>query len=530
MTSVSTTDAIIVPDFSGEEIAVLKQYFEYNKRYQEELNLEFQKKLKDHPVFGPMMQAMTPEMQKAQQQRSQELQRAAIFDGQWEAYTTDLVAQGRMYARMNIRYADWYELIKLAKVMIVPLIKRDFSDPKEAVDYLDGLGKIADFAMYGIAEAYFQEKNQMIREGQEKYRIIFENSKDHILLLNTAGEIVTINHTVTNPNTEQMIGKKITEITAVENATTIIHAMKNVMEKKTSETYDTAAETKNGISFFRSTMSPVFDEHMNVKNIVIIARDVTEQKMAELDLYNLNLNLEKKVSERTEELAAINKELESFTYSVSHDLRSPLRAINGFSEILKLELGDNLSGDADDCLTEILKNTKKMGQLIDNLLEFSRLGKRPIQKRHVDMDDLFNGIVDECRRTNPKVLFHIHQLEDATGDRDMLKQVIENLVSNAVKYSSKSAKPRVEIGSERENGSLVYYVKDNGAGFNMKYYDKLFGVFQRLHGADEFEGVGVGLAIVQRVVSKHSGKVWAEGKENEGATFYFSLPAEEPNH
>jgi light-regulated signal transduction histidine kinase (bacteriophytochrome) len=249
--------------------------------------------------------------------------------------------------------------------------------------------------------------------------------------------------------------------------------------------------------------------------------------MAELELYNLNLTLEKKVAERTEELAAINKELESFTYSVSHDLRSPLRAINGFSEILKRELGSELTEDADDCLKEILKNTKKMGQLIDNLLEFSRLGKRTMQKARVDMEELFNTIADESRRTNPKATFLIHEIAEATGDREMLKQVVINLLSNAVKYSSKNPSPRIEIGSEQKNGNTIYYVKDNGAGFNMRYYDKLFGVFQRLHGSDEFEGIGVGLAIVQRVVSKHGGKVWAEGEEEKGATFYFSLPDEE---
>jgi two-component system, sensor histidine kinase and response regulator len=144
----------------------------------------------------------------------------------------------------------------------------------------------------------------------------------------------------------------------------------------------------------------------------------------------------------------------------------------------------------------------------------------------VDMDELFNSVADECRKSNPNVTFHIRNIEDTTGDRDMLKQVVVNLLSNAVKYSSKNPNPRIEISSVQKNGNVVYSVKDNGAGFNMKYYDKLFGVFQRLHGSDEFEGIGVGLAIVQRVISKHSGSVWAEAEENKGATFYISLPDE----
>jgi len=525
----SKEDAIVLPNFSGEEIAVLKKYFEYNKRYKDELQLELQERLKDHPVFGPMMRSMTPEMQKAQQERSEEMQRAAIYDGKWEEYANDLVRQGRMYAHMNIRYTDWYELIRMAKEMIVPYIKRDFTDVAEGIDFYDGLCKFTDYAMYGIAEAYFQEKNEMIREGEERYRIIFRNSKDHILLISKEGEILAVNHDSEISTSGSLIGRNIAEFHGKDNAGAVNSTLKRVIETRVAGTFESAIEGPDGVIFFKSTVSPVTDISGEVNRLVIVVRDVTEQKMAELDLYNLNLTLEKKVADRTEELAAINKELESFTYSVSHDLRSPLRAINGFSEILKRDLGNDLTEDIDDSLKEILKNTKKMGQLIDNLLEFSRLGKRPLSKTRVDMYELFSSTADEFRKSNNKLLFHIRPIEESVGDREMLKQVVMNLVSNAVKYSSKNAKPTIEMGSEQVNGSTVYYVKDNGAGFNMKYYDKLFGVFQRLHGSDEFEGIGVGLAIVQRVISKHAGKVWAEAKENEGATFYFSLPEEELN-
>ncbi len=530
MMSVTTKeDAIVLPNFSGEEIAVLKKYFEYNKRYKDELQLEFQERLKDHPVFGPMMRSMTPEMQKAQNDRSEEMQRAAIYDGKWEEYAKDLVQQGRMYARMNVRYTDWYELIKLIKVLMVPRIKRDFKDISDALDVNDGMTMFLDYAMYGLAEAYFQEKNEMIREGEERYRIIFQNSKDHILLISHEGEILTVNHDSGISSSGSLIGRNIAEFHGKDNSAAVKKTLQHVIETHTAETFESAVEGPNGVIFYRSTMSPVTSLTGDVERLVIIVRDVTQQKLAELDIYNLNLTLEKKVDERTEELAAINKELESFTYSVSHDLRSPLRAINGFSEILRRDLGADLAEDVNDSLNEILKNTKKMGQLIDNLLEFSRLGKRPVSKARVDMHELFNSTADEFRKTNKKLMFHIKPLEETTGDREMLKQVVLNLVSNAVKYSSKNPKPTIEIGSQQKNGDVIYYVKDNGAGFNMKYYDKLFGVFQRLHGSDEFEGIGVGLAIVQRVVAKHAGKVWAEGKENEGATFYFSLPEEELN-
>jgi two-component system sensor histidine kinase/response regulator len=191
---------------------------------------------------------------------------------------------------------------------------------------------------------------------------------------------------------------------------------------------------------------------------------------------------------------------------------------------LREECGDTLNGEALDALREIVENAKKMGLLIDNLLEFSRLGKQLPGKTKIDMNGLFNSVVSELKNTaSPTTKFKIASMDDAVGDVSMLKQVALNLVSNAIKYSSKKKSPVIEIGTTTNGVGTAYFVKDNGAGFNMKYYDKLFGVFQRLHN-NEYEGVGVGLAIVNRIITRHSGKIWAEGKENEGATFYFTLP------
>ena len=233
------------------------------------------------------------------------------------------------------------------------------------------------------------------------------------------------------------------------------------------------------------------------------------------------------IDKHQQELALynLNRELEAFTYSVSHDLRAPLRAISGFSQILKEEITDNLNADARDALDEIIINIKKMGQLIDDLLEFSRLGKQHVSTTLVDMNNLFDTVVNDITKlSTQKAKLIIKPLQPVQGDRAMLKQVAYNLVSNALKYSANKEKPVIEIGCKDEENAVTYYVKDNGAGFNMNYYDKLFKVFQRLHGFSEFEGTGVGLAIVQRIISKHNGEVWAEGKENEGAVFYFSLP------
>lgn len=240
------------------------------------------------------------------------------------------------------------------------------------------------------------------------------------------------------------------------------------------------------------------------------------------------MDLERRIKERTAELEASNKELESFSYSVSHDLRAPLRAIDGFSRILLEDHSHQLDADAQRVLEVIRTNTRQMGRLIDDLLAFSRLGRKPIERSPVNMEVLARDAFTEIRladsETGPR--FQVGAMSPALGDPAMLRQVFVNLLSNAAKYSHGNDAPVIQVGSYTENGDNAYYVKDNGVGFDMNYANKLFGVFQRLHSAEEFEGTGVGLAIVQRIIHRHGGRVWAEGKVNEGATFYFTLPKE----
>jgi light-regulated signal transduction histidine kinase (bacteriophytochrome) len=242
-------------------------------------------------------------------------------------------------------------------------------------------------------------------------------------------------------------------------------------------------------------------------------------------IQRFNQELEEKIKARTKDLEQTNKELESFSYSVSHDLRAPLRSVIGFAAILQEDYAKVLDEPGLRSLETIIRNGHRMGQLIDDLLAFSRLGKQTVTKIDIDMNLMAKNVCDELAgQYRPETEIVIQPLPRARGDGGMIRQVMQNLVSNALKYSMKKEKPVVVIGAFDKDGRNVYYVKDNGAGFNMQYYDKLFGVFQRLHGANEFEGTGVGLALVHRVISKHGGEVWAEGKENEGATFYFSLP------
>jgi signal transduction histidine kinase len=258
--------------------------------------------------------------------------------------------------------------------------------------------------------------------------------------------------------------------------------------------------------------------------------DAFNQMLAEIQAQNAQIQvfhqkLELTIERRTHDLEVANKELEAFSYSVSHDLRAPLRSINGFSRILLEDYGHLLDEEGLQTLNTIMRNGTRMGQLIDDLLAFSRLGKQHVAKLNLDMTAIAKTVSDDLKEHyGNKSEIVINPLPEIKGDSSMLRQVMQNLISNALKYSMKKDKPLVEIGAYRENGENVYYVKDNGAGFNMQYYDKLFGVFQRLHNGNDFEGTGVGLALVHRIIAKHEGRIWAEAKENEGATFFFALP------
>jgi PAS domain S-box-containing protein len=241
-----------------------------------------------------------------------------------------------------------------------------------------------------------------------------------------------------------------------------------------------------------------------------IIRDITERRRIEQALHETNA------------------ELEAFAYSISHDLRAPLRAIHGFGQILLEDHGAQLDPDARRLMGVISENTRRMGQLIDDLLAFSRLGRQALETSRVDMTELVRGVTEDVRRAEGDRVLDIAlaPLPAARGDRQLLRQAVANLVQNAAKFTRRREHARIEVGHRTDMGEGVYYVKDNGAGFDARYKDKLFGVFQRLHPDTEFEGTGVGLAIVQRIIHRHAGRVWAESKVDEGATFYFTLPGD----
>jgi light-regulated signal transduction histidine kinase (bacteriophytochrome) len=269
---------------------------------------------------------------------------------------------------------------------------------------------------------------------------------------------------------------------------------------------------------------------------LISGRVITEEQLEAMRLFagyaglsienaRLNNDLERRVEERTAQLESANRELEAFSYSVSHDLRAPLRAVSGFTTILKADFAADLPPEAQNYLEKIQASGMKMAQLIDELLAFSRIGRSPLKKKAVDLNGLVRSAIEALApdTKNRQIEWTLADLPSMEADPILIQQVFANLVGNAVKYTGKRETAQIEIGCTDQDHKNVYFVRDNGAGFDMEYANKLFGVFQRLHSEDEFKGTGIGLAIVRRIVERHGGRIWAEAEVDKGATFYFTL-------
>lgn len=249
--------------------------------------------------------------------------------------------------------------------------------------------------------------------------------------------------------------------------------------------------------------------------------DITSVSIENVYVYN---KLEERVKQRTEQLESVNKELEAFSYSVSHDLRAPLRAIKGFAEMFLEDFGHSLSEEGRHLIHNVSYNAAKMERLVEDLLAFSRMGKKELRTTEVAMNDLTEAVLAELNNTlQHKARIEVKELDTISADYGLMYQVMLNLIGNAIKYSSKKEQPMITVSSARQANEVVFSVQDNGVGFDMKYAQRLFGVFQRLHADAEFEGTGVGLALVQRIINKHGGRMWADAKPNEGATFSFAL-------
>ena len=271
--------------------------------------------------------------------------------------------------------------------------------------------------------------------------------------------------------------------------------------------------------------APILDDNGEVLGGVMVFRDIAERRWAEEGIQKLNAELERRVVERTAQLEEANKELESFSYSIAHDLRAPLRGIDGFSAVLIENHTANLGAEGLDCLNRIRAGAERMRQLIDDLLHLARVARCDYRRQKVNLTEIAAKTLAELQAAdkNRQVRFTVQDDVTVEGDGALLRIVLENLLGNAWKFTGKRAAATIEFGSLVEEGKQVCYVRDNGAGFDMKYADKIFGVFQRLHSAEEFEGTGVGLAIAERIIHRHGGRIWAESCPDKGATFYFMV-------
>lgn len=386
------------------------------------------------------------------------------------------------------------------------------SSEKDQLDQLSaGIQKLSkELQEYQQERTLLLQQIEELKQKEEKFQKAFEASAAGIAITRLSDSTyIEVNNTftiLTGFTKEEIIGSTSLKLGFIVNIQRREEILQFIREHGYAKNFELTIRQKSGaiIEILSSVETILINGEKYAINIIY---DITERKKAE------------------QQLEEANKELESFSYSVSHDLRTPLRSINGYATIMEDEFGSVLNERALRFLQTIRANTAKMGKLIDDLLAFSRLGRKEIQKKTLNLNELTNSVIEEINKNTPHhAAIKVYNLHDVEADYSLLYQVIFNLLSNAIKYSAKKEHPLIEVSSRIQDGHIVVSIKDNGSGFDMKYKNKLFGVFQRLHSQEEFEGTGVGLAIVQRIIIKHGGKVYAEGKVDEGAMFEFGLP------
>jgi len=453
----------------------------------------------------------------------------------WTNCTTDLLAgtteADRQAQTRNRCNGEGYESVALVALRVgettYGLLQVNDKRPNRFTpERIALLERLADSLAIAVAH---RQSARMLRESEERYRLLADNAEDFVLLNSTDGHRLYV-----SPSFHRATGWTLEELQSSDWRSRIHPDDLPLVERTRAENLagrstqvDYRILCKDGSWLWVETRCrPITGSDGQVHQMQLCARDVTQRKQAEEEIRRLNAELEQRVRDRTSELQAANKELEAFSYSVSHDLRSPLRSINGFASIVRKRSAQQLDPESRRFLDLVVSESVRMGRLIDDLLAFSRLGRQPIQREPVDMEALARTVFAELIEREPErtVRLTLDPLEPARGDPAMIRQVWTNLLSNAIKYTGTRPVAEIRIGSRLVDGEVTYFVQDNGVGFAMQQAKKLFGVFQRLHTSAEFEGTGVGLALVQRILSRHGGRIWFDAQVDAGATFYFTLP------
>jgi PAS domain S-box-containing protein len=366
--------------------------------------------------------------------------------------------------------------------------------------------------------------NQEIHKERDLLKIIMENTDAQLAYLDPHFNFIDVNSSYAEHSgftKEEIIGKNHFDLFPNEENKAIFEKVKETKEKTEFEAKPFQLPHSNEISYWNWSLNPILNKRNQVNGFVLSLIDVTEIKKNEEQIKQLNNSLMK----RTTELAVTNNELEAFTYSASHDLQAPLRSISGFSEIMLEDYEDNLDDQGKDYLHRICKAISKMSQLINDLLKLSRISRAEMKKEPVNISELTEEIITEYKKKEPTRTISIDVEPNivADGDKNLLRIVLNNLIGNSWKFTKNQTNPKISFGKTKKEGNTVYYVQDNGAGFDEDYADKLFVPFQRLHDEQEFPGSGIGLPLVARIIHRHNGEIWANGEVGKGATFYFSL-------